>query len=187
MNEWTSSKTCLLSLKDWESSPKSKVCRQTLLGIWRSWSKRFKRMWLQRGIQINNDDYFRFHRKYSSRSQRYILKTSGCSDCYISDQDECVIFEIFGDRSKKMDLQVKCFCLGMFWMNSLMRYVVYQMEGHSISWSTREEMSSSIRWFVSKLIECYCYWRFVNCRGSCHQRQMEQNMLNTLDISCFSF
>ena len=46
-------------------------------------------------------------------------------------------------------------------------------------------MSYSIRWFGSELIECY--WRFVNCRGSCHQRQMEQEMLNTLDKSCFSF
>jgi len=24
---------------------------------------------------------------------------------------------------------------------------------------------------VSELIECY--WRFANCRGSCHERQME--------------
>ena len=32
MNECTASKTRLLSLKDWEWSPKSKVCRQTLLG-----------------------------------------------------------------------------------------------------------------------------------------------------------
>jgi len=44
-------------------------------------------------------------------------------------------------------------------------------------------MSYSIRWFVNELIECY--WRFVNCRGSYHQRQMEQEMLNTLDIKLF--
>jgi len=35
-------------------------------------------------------------------------------------------------------------------------------------------MSYSIRWFGSELIECY--WRLVNWRGSCHQRQMEQYM-----------
>ena len=60
----------------------------------------------------------------------------------------------------------------MFLFNGLMDYVVYRM-------------SSSIRWFWSELIECY--WRFVKCRGSCHQHEMEQEMLNTLDISCFSF
>jgi len=59
------------------------------------------------------------------------------------------------------------------------------MEGHSIALLTRQEMGNSIRWLVSELIECY--WRFVNCRGSCHQRQMVQEMLDTLDISCFSF
>ena len=46
-------------------------------------------------------------------------------------------------------------------------------------------MSYSKRWLVSELIECY--WRFINSRGSCYQPQMVQEMLNTLDISCFSF
>ena len=44
------------------------------------------------------------------------------------------------------------------------------MEGHSIAWLTREK-NYSISRFVSELIECY--WRFANCRGSCHERQME--------------
>jgi len=70
MNDWTASKTRLLYLKftGRHYYGFDEVCRKGL-----------NVCDCKEGIQLNNDDYFRFHNRHSSRSQRYLFKkTSGC-------------------------------------------------------------------------------------------------------------